>query len=190
MSRHAVLLLAVINACGAPTSTGGTTAARPSGYETDDDPGEPQTRGADCTADTCKPPQVCVDITTDTTLDVPDRSSQSVCASPDSDLCKIDPGACRTPPQRASCSIDDLKPTSNEDRTVLLNIARRCKPIDQCLLECIRSGCAVGIGGGCFHTCGIRGVPPDKRDAVLLGEAAAYRARTHYFCRSREHGSR
>jgi hypothetical protein len=92
--------------------------------------------------------------------------------------------------QRASCSIADLKPTSDEERTVLLNIARRCKPIDQCLLECIRSGCAGGIGGGCFHACGIRGVPPDERDAVLLREAAAYRARTHYFCRSREHESR
>jgi hypothetical protein len=189
MSRREVLVFATICACGAPASTGGTTAAPP-GYESDDEPGEPETRGADCTADTCESPEVCVHLTTDTTLDVPERSWRSVCASPDGDLCKIDPGACRAPPQRASCSIADLKPTSDEERTVLLNIARRCKPIDQCLLECIRSGCAGGIGGGCFHACGIRGVPPDERDAVLLREAAAYRARTHYFCRSREHESR
>ena len=91
---------------------------------------------------------------------------------------------------KTGCSIDDMKPTSEDERTLLLNIARRCKPIDQCLLECIRSGCADGIGGGCFHTCGIRGVPPGERDAVLLQEAAKYRARTHYFCRSREHESR
>jgi hypothetical protein len=184
MARYAVLLLAMTGACGGPTSTGGTTTAQPYGYENDDDPG--RYHSADCSPGTCKPPQVCLDIATDTTLDVPERTSHSVCVSPDSDLCKADPAACGLAPQQAPCSIDDLKPTSDDDRTILLNIAHRCKPIDQCLLACIRSGCAVGIGGGCFHTCGIRGVPPGQRDAALLREAAKYRAGTHYFCRARE----
>jgi len=185
MSRHAIVLFAMTGVCGGPTSTGGTTTAPPYGYETDDDPGHQQ-GGADCNPDTSKPPHVCLGINPDTALEVPERSSQSVCVSPDSEVCKVDPAACRAAPPKAACSIDDLKVTSDEDRTVLLNIARRCEPIDQCLLECIRSGCAIGIGGGCFHTCGIRGVPPGQRDAVLLREAAEYRAGTHYFCRSRK----
>lgn len=91
---------------------------------------------------------------TDTTLDVPQRQSSSIGVSPDSDLCKVDAEACR---------------------------AKR--PIDQCLLECKRSGCADDIGGGCRHACGLRGARPEERDALLQREAAAYRAGTAYFCR-------
>lgn len=157
MSRPALFLIAMIHGCGGSASPSVAPAGRSYGYETDDDPGRHQGPIADCTPETCKPPQVCVDVTTDTTLDVPDRRSSSVCMSPDSDLCKVDAEACR---------------------------AKR--PIDQCLLECMRSGCADHIGGGCFHACGLRGARPEERDALLLREAAAYRARTNYFCRRKD----
>lgn len=189
MSRRALLFIAMIHGCGGSTSTRSVSAGRPYGYETDDDPGRHLGQGPNCTPETCKPPQVCVDVTTDTTLDVPEPRSSSVCVSPDSDLCKVDAEACRIKPERAPCSIDDLEATSEGERTLLRNIARECRPIDQCLLECIRSGCADDIGGGCFHACGLRGARPEERDALLLREAAAYRSRTNYFCRRKGQSS-
>jgi hypothetical protein len=91
-----------------------------------------------------------------------------------------------TPPTAATggpCTLDGLEPRTDDDRVVLTNIARRCHPIDHCLLECMRSGCAANIGGGCFHTCSRIGAPAAERDRVLLEEARRYRARTHRLCR-------
>lgn len=141
MVRCAALLLAIVSGCGGPSSTGGTTTARPKDRESHEDP------------------------------------------------CKADPAACRAVPRPAACAIDDMRPESEGEQTLLRNIARECSPADQCVLECIRSGCAYGIGGGCFHACGVRAVPLEQRDAVLLDEAAKYRSGTNYLCRYRKPGT-
>src|SRR5664280_3109803 len=80
------------------------------------------------------------------------------------------------------CTLDGFESATGDERILLTNIASRCEPIDHCLLDCIRSGCAQMVGGGCFHMCSARAVPPEKRDQVLLEEAAHFRACTHFLC--------
>jgi hypothetical protein len=80
------------------------------------------------------------------------------------------------------CTPDGLNPSNDWERTVVRNMVRRCEPIDHCLLECLRRGCANNVGGGCFHACSGRGIPPDERDVALLDEATQFRLGTHQLC--------
>jgi len=185
MSRTTLFLLVFPVACSGSPQPAPTRPSRSYGYETDEEPGHNQAAGSNCTVASCHPPLVCLDVSTDTTLAVATRELQSFCVSPESDFCKHDPAAC-SPARSLTCSIDDLTTTDDEYRTILQNIARRCKPLDQCLLACIRSGCAAGVGGGCFHMCGLRGIPPAERDTALLREAERYRGRTHYLCQRQQ----
>ena len=89
--------------CGCAHSTPApdcpVTASDPYGYEAQDDPLGALPEGlVKCDATNCKPPLACLEVVTDSTLEVPDRESRSYCVSRDSDLCRLDPAACKPPP--------------------------------------------------------------------------------------------
>jgi hypothetical protein len=183
-----LLLLFVLLGCGRPVPAAQEPASsnEPYGYENDDDPlAHDDAESPECDLSNCKPPLVCAHVITDTTVAVPNPKAAAHCVSRDSDLCRMDAAACTNPgpPISIPCSLDDMEAGTDDERALLQNIARRCSPFDRCLLACIRSGCASTIGGGCFHTCSVRGSPAAHQDAVLLKEAVQYRAGTHYFCR-------
>jgi hypothetical protein len=78
------------------------------------------------------------------------------------------------------CHLNGITFPDREERDFLAKFSRRCNAADACLLSCIRSGCAKGVGGGCFHMCssGANG------DADMLQRALEYEDRTAYLCRS------
>ncbi len=71
---------------------------------------------------------------------------------------------------QSHCNIDGIAFDSSGDRRVFQHFAQRCLPVDACTLSCMRSGCAKGVSGGCFHMCN-----PAWAAADLASEAAAYK---------------
>ena len=112
------------------------------------------------------------------------------CARQEANAMPASQSAALAPSWAGHCTLDGIQFQEEGEREFLAHFANRCGAQDACVLACLRSGCAYGIGGGCFHACALRGAPPGKRDALLLREAAAYRAGTNYFCRSRKQEAR
>ena len=82
-------------------------------------------------------------------------------------------------PWASHCHLDGMTFSYPEDRTFRAALAQRCNAMDACLLSCMRSGCAEGVGGGCFHMCSSGA----DSDSDLLERAQKYKDRTAYLCR-------
>jgi hypothetical protein len=77
------------------------------------------------------------------------------------------------------CTLEGLQFQEEGEREFLAQFADRCGPADACILACLRSGCAYGIGGGCFHACGAFGT------SDLEKSAEEFAAGSSVFCRWR-----
>ena len=73
-----------------------------------------------------------------------------------------------------SCHSGGIKIEGEGDRKMFREMVNRCTAMDACHLACFRSGCADGIGGGCFHTCG---------DDMPEKQARDYEDKTSSWCK-------
>lgn len=83
-------------------------------------------------------------------------------------------------PWATYCHLTGIAFPNEEEREFLSTFAQRCQPADACLLSCIRSGCAKGVGGGCFHMCS----SGSNGDSDMLERARMYEDRTAFLCRT------
>lgn len=75
------------------------------------------------------------------------------------------------------CSLDGIHFANADERKFMKQFVDRCDAQDACTLACERSGCAYGVGGGCFHACGGFGIDDPARGAE------EFAAKTSFFCK-------
>lgn len=56
-------------------------------------------------------------------------------------------------PWQRHCTLDEISVDDDAHRKHLNKMAQACKPMDACILACMRESCATEIKGGCYHAC-------------------------------------
>lgn len=67
------------------------------------------------------------------------------------------------------CTLEGIAIEDAGMREYLGHFASNCGAHDACLLACLRSGCAYGIGGGCYHVCSGTTAPAKSADEFEAG---------------------